>query len=308
MNIHQATTAGKRVPGEAPSSTEVKSNGLVMRGSGTHSAITWGILDQLLDEPRLDFGRMVATSAGTMNAAVMTYGLIEGGRKGAQRALANFWRRVSHAAAFSAIQYHPLDHPAGGNSLKNALSDVRYALSTSLLPQCQLNPVNFVRLRHVLEQSIDFGAFLRTRWRPKLQLYAADMITGKTKLIADEQITCDAVVASICAPLSLSLTEIGQESYINGGTDNGCDLEWVRVQSSPDNKSGLDAEMGLNADWGSLTDLRDAGRGQATIWLEENLDRCGNKTTATPARLIVDHHIALFQQRSCRWYDSYRQF
>jgi NTE family protein len=41
-----------------------------------------------------------ATSAGAMNAAVMAYGLTIGGREGAKLRLANFWRRVSDAAAW----------------------------------------------------------------------------------------------------------------------------------------------------------------------------------------------------------------
>jgi len=42
------------------------------------------VLDRLLDEPNLSFEGLVATSAGAMNAAVMAYGLAEGGRSGAQ--------------------------------------------------------------------------------------------------------------------------------------------------------------------------------------------------------------------------------
>jgi hypothetical protein len=214
--------------------------------------------------------------------------LIEGGRKGAQRALANFWRRMSHAAVFSQVPYHPLDYPAGSNSLKDELSDYHYAPASSKLPQDQLN---IMRLRHVLEQSIDFGAFLRTRWSPKLHLYVRDIMTGKLKWIPDEQITSDAVMATICAPLLLSVTEIGPETYLSGG-DNECDVEWMRVQSFHDGKYRLDTKIGLMADWGSLTELRDAGRAQATIWLEENLDR-GAETTATPMRLILDHDICI---------------
>jgi NTE family protein len=55
-----------------------------------------------------------------MNAAVMAYGLVEGGRQGAKRALANFWRRVSHAAAFSPLQPTVFDHLTGNRSLENS--------------------------------------------------------------------------------------------------------------------------------------------------------------------------------------------
>ena len=80
---------------------------LALQGGGAHGAFTWGVLDRLLEEPNLSFEGVVATSAGAMNAAVLAYGLAEGGRRGAQKALANFWRRVSHAAAFSPLQPTP---------------------------------------------------------------------------------------------------------------------------------------------------------------------------------------------------------
>ena len=62
------------------------------------------MLDRLLEEETIAFEGIVATSAGAMNAAVLAYGLAEGGRDGAQKALADFWRRIAHAALFSPLQ------------------------------------------------------------------------------------------------------------------------------------------------------------------------------------------------------------
>ena len=93
---------------------------LALQGGGAHGAFTWGVLDRLLDEPNLSFEGIVATSAGAMNAAVLAYGLAEGGRRGAQKALANFWRRVSHAAAFSPLQPSPFDRMTGSRSLEHS--------------------------------------------------------------------------------------------------------------------------------------------------------------------------------------------
>ena len=58
------------------------------------------------------FEGISATSAGAMNAAVLAYGLAEGGREGARKALAGFWRRISHAAAYrpaAALAARPAD-------------------------------------------------------------------------------------------------------------------------------------------------------------------------------------------------------
>src|SRR5215469_6233513 len=80
---------------------EIKFINLALQGGGAHGAFAWGVLDRLLEDERIAFEGVSATSAGAMNATVLAYGLAEGGREGAKKALANFWRRVSHAAIFS---------------------------------------------------------------------------------------------------------------------------------------------------------------------------------------------------------------
>ena len=102
MNMHQTVTSGNPSSDKgAVKKVATKVVNLALQGGGAHGAFTWGVLDRLLQDPRLDFEGVVATSAGAMNAAVMTYGLVEGGREGAQKALAKrgclrverrFWR------------------------------------------------------------------------------------------------------------------------------------------------------------------------------------------------------------------------
>ncbi len=82
--------------------------------------------------PNLSFEGVVATSAGAMNAAVLAYGLAEGGRRGAQKALANFWRRVSHAAAFSPLQPSLFDRMTGSRSLEHSPAFMVFDMVTRL--------------------------------------------------------------------------------------------------------------------------------------------------------------------------------
>src|SRR5262245_30098516 len=95
-----------------------KAINLALQGGGAHGAFTWGVLDRLLEDERISFEGISATSAGAMNAVVLAYGLTEGGRKGGQKALAGFWRRVSHAAAISPLQPTWLDRITGNRSLE----------------------------------------------------------------------------------------------------------------------------------------------------------------------------------------------
>ena len=69
---------------------------------------------------RIAFEGISATSAGAMNAAVLAYGLTDGGRDGAKTALRDFWRRVCHAALFSPLQpslFDRLTHNHGAREL-----------------------------------------------------------------------------------------------------------------------------------------------------------------------------------------------
>src|SRR3954453_19961709 len=82
----------------------VKAINLPLQGGGAHGAFAWGVLDRLLEEDRITFEGISATSAGAMNAAVLAYGMTVGGREGARQALKDFWRGISHAALFSPLQ------------------------------------------------------------------------------------------------------------------------------------------------------------------------------------------------------------
>jgi NTE family protein len=81
MNVHS------RVDGAAGCAVAagVKTVNLALQGGGVHGAFTWGVLDRLLEEPRIGLEGISATGAGAMNAAVLAYGLTLGGREGAKR-------------------------------------------------------------------------------------------------------------------------------------------------------------------------------------------------------------------------------
>lgn len=48
---------------------------LALQGGGAHGAFTWGVLDRLLEERRIEIGAISGTSAGAMNAVVLASGL-----------------------------------------------------------------------------------------------------------------------------------------------------------------------------------------------------------------------------------------
>ena len=70
----------------------VKKINLALQGGGAHGAFTWGVLDSLLADPRVEIEGISGASAGAINAVVLADGLRRGGAKGAQARLAEVWR------------------------------------------------------------------------------------------------------------------------------------------------------------------------------------------------------------------------
>jgi NTE family protein len=201
----------------APHDGTTRRINLALQGGGAHGAFTWGVLDRLLEDDRIEFDGISATSAGAMNATVLVYGYQEGGRGGAKVALANFWRRIAHAARISPFQATWWDKVTGNQSLESSPSFMWLDFVSRVMSPYQLNPMNWNPLREVLQASVDFDAF-RNRPQPiKLFLSATNVRTGKVKVFDGKEVSAEAVLASGCLPFLFQAVEIGGEHYWDGG-------------------------------------------------------------------------------------------
>lgn len=77
----------------------IKSVKLALQGGGSHGAFTWGVLDQLLDDERLQIAAISGTSAGAMNAVAVVDGMNSGGP--AKRA--NAWKASGRPPAWQLV-------------------------------------------------------------------------------------------------------------------------------------------------------------------------------------------------------------
>ena len=84
-NARQSGNTFAEPPEFWSSPAKQKTINLALQGGGSHGAFTWGVLDRLLEDPRLAIDGITATSAGSINAVVLAYGLSIGGRKGQKR-------------------------------------------------------------------------------------------------------------------------------------------------------------------------------------------------------------------------------
>lgn len=188
---------------------------LALQGGGSHGAYTWGVLDRLLEDERIDIQALSGASAGAMNAVVLAHGWCEGGRKGARAALARFWEAVAQRTPFSqAVE----DAGAMSDGLQAgaALAWKAIAPWMRMLSPYQLNPFDVNPLREIVEAQIDFA---RLRAHSPIALYIATtrVATGTLRLFRDHELSADALLASACLPTLHHSIEIDGEAYWDGG-------------------------------------------------------------------------------------------
>jgi NTE family protein len=205
-----------RLKRSTPANVDTKTINLALQGGGAHGAFAWGVLDRLLEDERIAFEGLSATSAGAMNAVVMAYGMTQGGREGAKKALTGFWRRVAHAGMISPLQPTWFERAQHNHSLESSPAFVMFDLISRLYSPYQFNPLNYNPLRQVLEQSVDFE-MLRDKSALKLFLSATNVRTGKVKIFGNDEISADAVLASACLPFMFQAVSIKGEDYWDGG-------------------------------------------------------------------------------------------
>lgn len=220
--------------------------GLALQGGGAHGAFTWGVLDRLLDEPRLAFPIVTGASAGALNGALLVTGHAAGGRAGAQKALADFWEGLgrigSLVAPFQSAQGLASDFGFGSAGLMQAL--------VRMWSPAQLNPFNLNPLRDLLEKSVDEDALRRYR-AIRLVVAATNVETGAPHLFAGDGLTIDALMASACLPTLYQAVPIDGVAYWDGGysanppltpliaaaaDDDG--FEALLVQINPEHRTG----------------------------------------------------------------------
>ncbi|XKE47006.1 patatin-like phospholipase family protein [Halomonas organivorans] len=215
---------------------------LALQGGGSHGALTWGVLDRLLEDDRLEIDAISGTSAGAMNAVILADGLYKGGRDGAREALSAFWRSVSEMARFSPLQRTFWDRLMGDHSLDHSPGYLFFEGLTRLVAPAHLNPLGINPLRDLVAQRVDFGC-VNACDKVKVFVTATNVRTGRATIFRQPELSVDTVMASACLPYLYPAVEIGGEAYWDGGysgnpalyplvDDRGCS-DLVVVQVNP---------------------------------------------------------------------------
>src|SRR4029079_6411708 len=127
---------------------------LGLQGGGAHGAFTWGVLDQLLDDARLEIEGISGAWAGALNAVMLADGPARGGPDEARQRLADFWRAVSVDGHLPDLQRGVVERlfpfvPREG---------LWFGAMSRMLSPYDLNPLNINPHKDVIERFVDFEA------------------------------------------------------------------------------------------------------------------------------------------------------
>ena len=207
---------------------------LALQGGGSHGAFTWGVLDTLLADGRIDIEGVSGTSAGAMNAVAMAHGFAQASGKSrmemrdtARASLEHFWEGVVKmgevTSSISQAQRAPFDILFGGfggltgdQSPGQLLSDAMAGFWSKSVSPYQSNPLDINPLKSFLEKTIDFERIAAFK-ALKIFIVATAVATGKAEVFSGKRVTANAVMASACLPTVFHAVEVEGQHYWDGG-------------------------------------------------------------------------------------------
>ncbi|MEM0928162.1 MAG: patatin-like phospholipase family protein [Pseudomonadota bacterium] len=174
---------------------------LALQGGGPLGAFTWGVLDAFLELDARPIVKLSGASAGALNAAVLSTGMVTGGRKEAREALSAFWGDVAGIAATAQALLTP-------QTISERLTGFR-------LPLPSRNRGGDA-LRDIIAKHVDIEA-LQSGTAPRIAIAATHVPSGRARIFSNAHISHDALWASACLPQVQAPVMIDGEPYWDGG-------------------------------------------------------------------------------------------
>ncbi len=201
---------------EQKTASMAKRVNLALQGGGAHGAFTWGVLDHILSDERLEIEGISGSSAGAVNAVMLADGLTRGGREEAQKRLADFWRAASSTGNLPALQRAVTERLLSFTPLEGTPVQAWFDALSNYFSPYDVNPLNINPLKELIERFVDFD---KLRANSDLQIFvsATNVQTGHVRIFSRDKITADAVMASACLPTLFRAVEIDGVPYWDGG-------------------------------------------------------------------------------------------
>jgi NTE family protein len=212
MNI-LSRALGKAPPKKAANGK--KRINLALQGGGAHGAFTWGVLDELLHDGRIEIEGMSGTSAGAVNAVMVADGLARGGPEEARKRLSDFWRAASRDGDMSKLNRVISERLFSLIPIAGTPMQAWFDTMSSYFSPYDLNPLNINPLKDLIERFVDFDAVRKSEM--PLFIAATNVHTGKLRVFPREKIDANALMASAALPYVFKAVEIDGVPYWDGG-------------------------------------------------------------------------------------------
>tara|TARA_R110000764_G_scaffold55797_1_gene121775 strand:+ start:765 stop:1796 length:1032 start_codon:yes stop_codon:yes gene_type:complete len=180
---------------------------LALQGGGAHGAFTWGALDRILEDDRIEIAGISGTSAGALNGAALKSGMVTGGAEGARAALDALWTEV---AGLQGVEAQSWMAPFGVRSVSQAMEmnplylmgeAISHGLSPYAMGPFYTNPLtSIVSAFNYDKVCADDG--------PAFFVNATRVRNGKLRVFKGDEVTADVIMASACLPTLFQAVEL----------------------------------------------------------------------------------------------------
>lgn len=195
---------------------------LALQGGGAHGAFTWGVLDRLLEDDRVDIAGISGTSAGALNGAALKSGMVAGGCEGAREQLNWLWEQVGAVNDMRMTTWMRGLEPAFiAQAIEYSLPFSVADTWSRMVSPYSYGPFYKNPLQSIVER-FDFERVCADQG-PGLFICATCVRTGKIRIFEGDDISTNAILASACLPTLFQAVEIEDpdsgkmEAYWDGG-------------------------------------------------------------------------------------------
>lgn len=197
---------------------------LALQGGGAHGAFTWGVLDRLLEEERLEIAAISGTSAGALNAAAVKAGICDDGPAGARAMLDHVWGQIGAVTDDRLAGWISAMAPAApwlAMGMEYSPAFAAFDAMSRVMSPYAYGPLFENPLARIVGEVVgdDMGA----PTGPEIHICATNVRSGKIRVFTGAEVTGDAVLASACLPTLFKAVEIDdpasgrREAYWDGG-------------------------------------------------------------------------------------------
>ena len=212
-------------PSPPPVPPSVRRVNLALQGGGSHGAFTWGVLDALLLDERIQIDGISGASAGAVNAVALAHGFATAGQEGSEKpaareaaraCLAKIWQGIAAMGSPGSMAENISKMLLGNWSSEKVGANFFGNTVNQWMSPYQSNPLDINPLRKLLQDEIDFPAIARLL-APKVFVSATHVTTGRAEIFSGKRLTLQAVMASTCLPTLFQAVEIDGQPYWDGG-------------------------------------------------------------------------------------------